>query len=93
MKLLHKIILSVVALATLSLATPAQARWFHHHAFVGWGYPYYYGPGYYGYYAPYYGYPYYGYYGPSWGWGGGYAFGGHHWHGGYGHGGHWGHHR
>ena len=89
MKLLHKILLPLAALTALTLATPAQARWFHHHYFgIGWGAPYNYG-----YYDPYYGYPYYGYYGPVYG---GYAFGGHGWghggyHGGRGHGGH--HHR
>lgn len=83
MKFLHKLALPLVIVAGLAFATPAQARWRHHHyVVVGYGAPYYYGPAYYGY--PYYA-PYYGYYGPSWG--GGYAFGGHYWHGGHGHGG------
>ena len=91
MKLPHKLILLAVALAALTFATPAQARWYHHRHFVGGfyygGYPYYsnYGPAYNG--------PYYGYYGPYWGGGYTYGFGGHggyyhHGHGGYRGGGH-----
>jgi hypothetical protein len=85
MKLLHKLALPLVVIAALAMATPAQARWWRHRVFYGgyygYGYPYYYGPGYFG---AYYGAPYYGYYGPYYG--GGFAFGGHHyWHGGYHH--------
>jgi len=88
MKTFHKILLALVAVAGLSLATPAQAGWFHHRVFVG--HRYYYGPAYYGYYNPYYA-PYYGYYGPYYGGGVTFAFGGgHYWHGGW-HGGY--HHR
>jgi hypothetical protein len=91
MKLLHKIGISLAALAVFAFATPtkAEAGWFFHrpHIVVGFGYPYYYGPAYYGgYYAPYY-----GYYGPYYG--GGFAFGGHgYYHGGYYHGGYRGYH-
>jgi uncharacterized membrane protein YgcG len=73
MKLLHKLTLAAVAIATLSFATPAQAFWgqrvFRGRVVVV-GYP-----RYYGYYAPYYP-AYYGpYYGPYYG-GVGFAFGG-----------------
>ncbi len=74
MKLIHKLLLPLVAVGALCIATPAQAGWFHHRHFIhayygyGYGYPTYYGPGYYAY-----GYPY--YYGPRFG--GGFAFGGH----------------
>jgi hypothetical protein len=85
MKMLRKLALVGVALATLSLATPAQAFWFpFFRGRVVVGYPGYYRPVYYGYYNPYY-YNYYygpgyygGYYGP------GFAFGGHYYRGGYG---------
>jgi hypothetical protein len=66
MKHLHKIVLTAVALASLSLATPAQAHWyfpFLHSRVVVASPAYWYGPGYYGYNAP----PYYGYYGPYYG--------------------------
>jgi len=96
MKLLHKLAISAVALATLSLASPAQARgWWFPHVFRGrvvvvgnpyyYGYyrPAYYGPGYYSGYAPAY-YGYYPYYGGAY-YGGGIAFGGHgYYRGGYG---------
>jgi hypothetical protein len=68
MKLLHKFALSLVAVAGLALATPAQARWFPFPPFflpravhVVLPYPVYYAPAYYGYYGPgpYYA-PYYG---------------------------------
>jgi hypothetical protein len=79
MKTLHKVLLALVAIAGLTFATPAQARWFHHHVFIGG----FYGPAYYGYYNPYYA-PYYGYYyGPYYGGGATFAFGGGHWHGGH----------
>lgn len=76
MKLIHKLILPLVAAAGLTMATPAQAYWHHRHFFhghivYGYGYPYYasyYGP----YFGPYYG----GYYGGPY-YGGGFAFGGH----------------
>jgi hypothetical protein len=80
MKLLHKLALSLVVVAGLTFATPAQAWWFHGpRVVVGFGYPYYAGyyPGYYGYY---YGPAYYGYY-PYGGYYGGFAFGGHYYHG------------
>ena len=80
MKMLRKLALVGVALATLSLATPAQAFWWPFlRGRVVVAYPGYYAPAYYGYYNPYY----YGYYGPAY-YGGyygyygrGYAFGGH----------------
>ncbi len=82
MKIMHKAILSLVALGMLACATPSQARWFPH---VWIGVPFYHGP-YYSYYYPYYG-PYYGYSYPYYG-GVTFGFGGH-WHGHYyGHGGH-----
>jgi hypothetical protein len=84
MKLLHKLALSAVAFATLSVATPAQAFWwpfFPRHVVVSVGVPAYagyYGPAYYGYYAP----PvYYGYYGPYYH--RGFYYGGREYYGGY----------
>jgi hypothetical protein len=85
MKMLHKLILPLVAIAALTFATPAQAHRFHRHGFVGG----YYGRGYpsYGYYSPYYS-PYYGYYGGPYYGGYSFGFGGH---GGYSHRGYGGH--
>jgi hypothetical protein len=86
MKLLHKMILPLIAVAGLALATPAQAYRHHGHFFRGRvvvaypGYAYNYSPGYYGYYTPGYYNGYYApaYYAPYYGGGGvTFAFGGH----------------
>jgi uncharacterized membrane protein YgcG len=78
MKMFRKLALAAVAVATLSLATPAQAFWFpFFRPRVVVGYPGYYGyarPVYYGYYNPYYYGP--GYYGGYYGPGVTFAFGG-----------------
>jgi len=98
MSILKKLTVGALALAGLSLATPAQADWHHHyysHHHYYYGHPrvYYYGYSRPYYYSPYYyddySYPYY-YGGPSYNFS--FGFGGHrggwgggHWHGGGGH--------